>query len=261
MVTGFHDRGWVRFPVDPATLAWVQSALPAARTSVTDPAHAQWLDCEGTWFIGVDALPNDPSGCVDGQTPLAGAAIDFIEQEYGMQPLHRGQVSVIYPGYPKARRGENEAALRYRRNRDAAHVDGLKPSGPDRRRHVDEPHSWILGLPLTEASPTAAPMVVWEGSHTIMADAFGTVLAGHDPALMHQVDVTEAYQSARREVFETCPRIEVFAQPGEAYVLHRHCLHGVAPWGDDATAGPDGRMIAYFRPDMQSGVAGWIEFP
>ncbi len=187
--------------------------------------------------------------------------MNFIAQEYGLQPLHSGQVSVIYPGYPQARRGEGEAALRYRRNRDAAHVDGLKPSGPDRRRHVDEPHSWILGLPLTKASPTAAPMVVWDGSHKIMADAFREALKGHDPATMHKVDVTDAYQAARREVFETCPRVEVHAQPGEAYLLHRHCLHGVAPWGAEAAAGPDGRMIAYFRPEMPGGVAGWIESP
>ena len=255
----FHERGWTRFPVDPQVLAWVQSALPASRASVHDPAHAQWLDCEGTWFIGVDALPNDAAGCVDGQTPLAGAAMEFVAREYGVPSLHPGQVSIIYPGYPKARRGESEAALRYRRNRDAAHVDGLKPSGPDRRRHVDEPHAWILGLPLTEASPTAAPMVVWEGSHKIMARAFRDALAGHDPAVMHQVDVTDAYQAARRRVFDTCPRIEVHAQPGEAYLLHRHCLHGVAPWGGDATAGPDGRMIVYFRPEIRGGVAGWIE--
>lgn len=258
----FETRGWVRFPLDARTLAWAQSALPAARASVLDPAHAQWLDCEGTWFIGVDALPNDPSGCVDGKIPLAGSAIDFIEKTYGaMPPLHLGQVSVIYPGYPQARRGENAAALRYRRNRDAAHVDGLKPSGPDRRRHVDEPHTWILGLPLTKSSPDAAPMVVWEGSHKVMAQAFRDVLGAYDPKVMSQIDVTAAYQAARRVVFETCPRIEVHAQPGEAYLLHRHCLHGVAPWGEGATAGSDGRVIAYFRPEMQGGVAAWIESP
>lgn len=187
--------------------------------------------------------------------------MDFVAQEYGMRSLHRGQVSVIYPGYPQARRGENDVALRYRRHRDAAHVDGLKPSGSDRRRHVDEPHTWILGLPLTDTSPTAAPMVVWDGSHKIMGDAFRAVLSGRNPTLMNQVDVTETYQAARREVFETCSRVEVHAQPGEAYLLHRHCLHGVAPWGDDATAGPDGRMIAYFRPAEKRGVAGWLESP
>jgi len=38
--------------------------------------------------------------------------------------------------------------------------------------------------------------------------------------------------------------------PGEAYLVHRFALHGVAPWDEDAKAGPDGRMIAYFRPEL-----------
>ena len=187
-----------------------------------------------------------------------GQAIDFITRDLGMLPLHRGQVSVTYPGYPRPRWGEGEAAFRYRLNRGAAHVDGLKPSGPDRRRHVDEPHGWILGLPLTEAPPEAAPLILWEGSHRILGPALARAMEGHPPEDWHRVDVTEAYQAARREVFETCPRIALHARPGEAYLLHRHCLHGVAPWAEGAAAGPDGRMIAYFRPLMPGGVPTWI---
>ncbi|MDA7963327.1 hypothetical protein [Ruegeria sp.] len=261
MVAAFFDKGWVRFPHDPALAEWVAQALPAARASVTDPAHAQWHDCEGTWFIGVDALDNDAQGRVAGSDPLPGEAIGFATAQYGWVDLHKGQVSVIYPGYPRPRRGESEAAERYRRNRDAAHVDGLRPSGTDRRRHVDEPHAWILGIPLTEASAGAAPMVLWEGSHKIMGAAFRKALADVPPQDQGQTDVTDIYQAARREVFDTCPRIELPARPGEAYLLHRHCLHGVAPWADGASAGPDGRMIAYFRPECPGGVAEWIESP
>ncbi|SLN15094.1 hypothetical protein [Ruegeria meonggei] len=260
-MTAFWQKGWIKFPYDPILAGWVEHALPAARSAVTSPAFAQWLDCEGTWFIGVDALDNDPQGRVGRSDALTGQAMAFIYQHYGALPLHKGQVSVIYPAYPRPRQGENENAAQYRRNRDAAHVDGLRPTGPDRRRRVDEPHAWILGIPLTDASTEAAPMVLWEGSHKILRAAFVRALDGQPRDSLHQVDVTEIYQSARREVFESCKRIELPAKPGEAYLLHRHCLHGVAPWGDTATAGPDGRMIAYFRPECAGGVAEWIESP
>ena len=102
-------------------------------------------------------------------------------------------------------------------------------------------------------------MVLWEGSHKILRAAFERALDGHPGDALHLVDITDIYQAARREVFETCPRIELPAKPGEAYLLHRHCLHGVAPWGEGASAGPDGRMIAYFRPECAGGVAEWIE--
>ena len=261
MVDAFHQKGWVRFPHDPALEGWVAQVLPHARASVDDPAHAHWHQCEGTWFIGVDALDNDAQGRVAGAAPLSGQALEFVTRHYGRIDLHKAQVSVIYPGYPRPRLGESDAAARYRARRDAAHVDGLKPTGPDRRRYVDEPHAWILGIPLTEASADASPMVVWEGSHKILGDAFRHALSGVAQDQLGQTDVTEIYQSARRDVFETCPRIELPARPGEAYVLHRHCLHGVAPWGDGASAGPDGRMIAYFRPEMPGGVAQWLESP
>lgn len=258
-MSDFWAKGWVTFPYDPTLAEWVSHALPAALASTTDPAHAEWLDCEGTWFIGVDALPNDAWGRVGTSGPLTGQAMAFIAEHYGDLPLHKGQVSVIHPGYPRPRRGENEAATRYRRNRDAAHVDGLRPMGPDRRRRVDEPHAWILGIPLTEASADASPMVLWEGSHHILGAAFGDALKDEPPEALHEVDITDIYQAARREVFDTCPRVELPAKPGEAYLLHRHCLHGVAPWADAATAGPDGRMIAYFRPECSGGVAEWVE--
>ncbi|EEE36247.1 hypothetical protein RKLH11_80 [Rhodobacteraceae bacterium KLH11] len=257
----FHARGWVRFPYDDALVGWAEQALPAARASVTDPAFARWHDCEGTWFVGVDALDNDAQGRVAGSSALGGAAIEMAYRQFGPIDLHKGQVSVIYPGYPKPRQGESESAARYRAKRDAAHVDGLKPNGPARQRRVDEPHAWVLGIPLTEASAGAAPMVVWEGSHKILGAAFRRALKDVPQKDLARTDVTATYQAARREVFDSCPRIELPARPGEAYLLHRHCLHGVAPWADGAQAGPDGRMIAYFRPELPGGVAQWLESP
>ncbi len=261
MVEAFFERGWVKFPYDQALADWAAEVLPAAKASVCDPKHAEWHDCEGTWFIGVDALDNDAQGRVVGSSALPGAAIDFAHRHYGPIDLHKGQVSVIYPGYPKPRRGESEGAARYRARRDAAHVDGLRPMGPDRRRRIDEPHAWILGIPLTEASADAAPMVLWDGSHKILGEAFRDALRDLPKDQLASADITDIYQAARGQVFETCTRIELPARPGEAYLLHRHCLHGVAPWGADAIAGQDGRMIAYFRPELPDGVAQWLESP
>ena len=259
----YRAKGWLRFPADAGTMAWSEHARVLAQDAVADPAHAAWLDCEGTWFIGVDALPNDPAGQLADGPPLQGPAIDFITRQIGpLGALHRAQLSVIYPGYPRPRQGESTAAFGYRRNRDAAHVDGVKMFGEARRRRVEEPHAWVLGLPLNATSPDAAPLVVWEGSHEIMRAAFAAAFAGVAPEDWHAVDVTDSYSAARREVFETCPRVTVHAQPGEAYLMHRLCLHGVAPWGDDATApAGEGRMIAYFRPELADWQTRWLTDP
>lgn len=261
----FLDRGWIRFDQDTALQAWAEHARPLALQAAEDPAHAEWLDCQGTWFIGVDALPNDLSGQLAGGPPLQGAPLEFIARHFGgVADLHRAQVSVVYPGYPRPRAGENEAAFRYRSRRDAAHVDGVKMFGAARHRRVEEPHAWVLGIPLTNSPANAAPLVVWEGSHEVMRRGFARAFAGHDPQDWHLVDVTEAYKKARAEVFETCSRVCVHARPGEAYLMHRLCLHGVAAWEEMPKvekADTQGRAIAYFRPDQTSGVAAWIKDP
>ena len=258
MVTEFAARGWLRFGPDEALANWVRHALPAARKAAKDPRFSQWHECEGTWFVGLDALENDETGRIDGSGPLAGNAVNFLTEIYGpLSPLHRAQLSIVYPGYPRPRTGEGEGAFRYRQNRDAAHVDGLIPEGPLRQRRIGEPHMWILGIPLTEADANASPLVVWEGSHSIMRQGFERALVSVPKGKLGQADVTDAYQEARRYVFDHCRRITLPAQPGEAVLLHRHMLHGVAPWASDARADPDGRMIAYFRPQMKQ-VSDWL---
>ena len=259
MVESFAMRGWTQFAHDPAVEEWAARALVPARRAVADPDMARWRQCGGTWFVGLEALENDAEGRVGGSGPLPGAAAAFIRSVYGEMPeLHRAQVSVVYPGYPRPREGEGAGAFRYRQRRDAAHVDGILAVGRERRRMVREPHAWILGLPLTETSADAAPLVVWEGSHVILQAALALALAGCEPGQEGQVDVTEAYTTARRRVFASCRRVELAVRPGEAVLLHRLALHGIAPWGAQATAGPDGRMMAYFRPPMPGGVASWL---
>jgi hypothetical protein len=202
----------------------------------------------GTWFVGVDALPNAPDGSIDG-VPLAGG---WMQHVAAPQTWHAAQLSVVFPDYPQKDPAESDAAHRFRRNRDAAHVDGLLPEGAQKRRHLREPHGFIVGLPLNDVP--ASPLVVWRQSHKIMRAAFRRAFDGHDPRTWGDVDVTEVYQAARRDVFATCDRVPVIAKSGQAILIDRHLLHGVAPW-DRAIAG-DMRMIAYFRP--QIAVEDWL---
>ncbi|QIE55142.1 hypothetical protein G5B40_06560 [Pikeienuella piscinae] len=242
----FFARGWVKFPHEPALARWAAHADVAARAAEADAANARWRLCGGTWFAGVNALENDSVGRLPGGPPLTGAAIDAaLAAVGGGFAFDRAQASVIYPGYPKRGEEESEAAFRYRRHRDAAHVDGLHRVMPGRRRMVREVHGFILGLPLNEAPAGAAPFTIWEGSHRIIRSALAAVLSGVPPETWAQTDVTEAYQAARRLCFETLPRVEIAAAPGEAYLVHRLALHGVAPW----RAGGARRAVAYFRPD------------
>jgi len=261
----FLARAWCAFPHDPAMAEWAEAARPVAEETLAEPElRARWLRCGGTWFAGVHALPNDGAGAVRdrGVPPLAGAAVDFIGETLGLGGLglDRAQVSICFPGYPQPWEGESEAAFRYRRDRDAAHVDGLTRVEPGRRRRLSATHAFILGLPLTETPADAAPFIVYEGSHEIMRRTFRARLAGIEPARWGEEDITEAYHAARREAFETCPRVALHARPGEAYLVHRLALHGVAPWG--AAGGTEPRVIAYFRPELPGpDPAGWLARP
>lgn len=243
-------RGWRRIGPHPAIADWARAAHPlavAALKATDEPSR-----CGGTWAVGLDLLPNGPDGAV-GQVALPWAVL-------GLAPvaLHRAQLSTVHPGYPRPSAEETPAAFRFRQTRDSAHLDGLLPIGPQRRRMVKEPHGWILGLPLTASD--ASPLVVWEGSHLVMQAALRRALAPHPPQTWDEVDVTEPYQAARAEVFRTCARVELPGAPGEAVILHRHLIHGVAPWAEGATAPPEGRIVAYFRPLMPS-VAAWLDAP
>lgn len=254
----FQSQGFLRFPADPGMALWAAHAGPHAAAASRDPAHAHWLRCGGSWFVGVDALANDAAGRIGGGPPLEGAVMDVIREGLGLGlPLHRAQVSVCYPGYPRPSPEETDAAYRFRLRRDAAHVDGLLAEGPEKRRFLREPHAYILGIGLTVQSADAAPLTVWEGSHQLMGAAFAAAFAGHPPERWSGIDLTAAYQAARRDGFERCRRIECPLGPGEAVLLHRHLLHGVAPWGETAAGPPEGRMTVYFRP-MFEDTPDWL---
>ncbi len=257
----FFDRGWIRFPHEPQVAAWVDAARPVAQALMAEE-EAEYR-CNGTWFPGVNILPNDAAGVLPDGPPLAGTPLDFIREALELDdfPWDQAQISACLPGYPRHGAEETEAAFRFRRNRDAAHVDGLLREKPSRNRSLGETHGFVLGLPLTDAEGEASPMVVWEGSHERMRAAFEKAFHGVDPKDWPSVDVTEVYQETRRRCFEECPRVAVTARPGESYVVHRLALHGVAPWraSDEHPA----RIIAYLRPDPFPGASPdwWLSRP
>lgn len=260
--TEFFTRGWCRFGYDAELKNWIEAALDAARATLADPDQAKWLRYRGTWFAGVNALPNDAEGAVAGGGPLKGAAVEFIASELGLKDFawDAAQVSICYPGYPQPMDGESPGRARYRRERDAAHVDGLLPEGETRRRHLREHHGFILGIPMVDFDAAASPFVVWEGSHEIMRAAFAARFEGLDPRAWGEQDITDTYHAARERAFAECRRVELHARPGEAFLAHRLVLHGMAPWREGAVAGPDGRMICYFRP-APFGPAEWLRNP
>ncbi|WP_223423550.1 hypothetical protein [Tateyamaria pelophila] len=240
-----EEDGFVLFDADPRVAAWAAVARRVAEPIVSDHSmRVANLRHGKTWFVGVDVLSNDPGGRVAGVS-LSGP----WERDVPRLPQHRAQVSIIYPGYPLQDPDESDANHRFRINRCAAHVDGLLPEGPARRRYAREFHAYILGLPLNDVA--SAPTVVWRGSHRIMraalAEAVGTQAIG-------SVDLTDAYHAARRRVFEICERVPLRATPGQSYLIHRFALHGTAPW-----EGPDGpgRMVAFFRPEFPD-PADWL---
>ncbi|MEM1301995.1 MAG: hypothetical protein AAGH17_05375 [Pseudomonadota bacterium] len=243
----YRCDGFVVFDHTPEVAAWARSALKVA-DEIKDMPEMQrtWLRHQKTWFVGVDALPNAPDGSIAG-TPLTGPweALVAVPQEW-----HRAQLSIVYPGYPGCDPDESDAAHRFRHRRCAAHVDGLLPEGPDRRRYLREPHAFVLGLPLDNAQ--ASPLVVWPGSHLTMGAAFRKAAAGRD---ITRLDVTDTYQAVRRTVFDTIAPVEVMAKPGQSVLLHRHVLHGVKPWDPAWTVKE--RKVAYFRPQFDD-PAQWL---
>jgi len=251
--------GWAKFSADANIAAWVAHVAPIAAALSQNLTHrADWLRHGGTWFAGVNILANDAQGRVEQGPELGGVVVDCLTALHGPMSLDRGQISVTYPGYPAFDGQESAAAHRYRVNRAAAHVDGLLATGPERRRLVHEPHQYVLGIPLGRSNVGASPLVIWEGSHTIIRAAFKSVLDSLPLAQWGSVDLTEVYHQARKDCFEHCPRKSILAQPGECYVLHRLALHGIAPWELGAEAPPEGRIVAYFRPQTEANLNDWL---
>ena len=258
----FAQNGWAIFTPDPHIRRWANHAQRIGSDIAAEAAAKKaWLRHGATWFAGVNILPNDAQGKLPDGPALKGDAIEWLTKRYGAQTWDKAQLSIVYPNYPKQDADETNAAHRYRIVRHAAHVDGLLPIGPARRRFIKEPHSFILGLPLNEADQNASPLSVWQGSHIIMQDAFRKALAGIAPQNWPDMDITDTYHAARRKCFDECARVIIHAPPGGCYAIHRLALHGVAPWQAGAVAPLEGRMIAYFRPPFKDNLKAWLDAP
>lgn len=253
----FETRGWIALGPSEDVLAWAEAARPLALAAARASPDRR---CGGTWGPGVDGLDNAVDGSVGG-VPFP-ESLAAVLRGLGLLPdrWHRAQLSAVYPGYPRRGPEESAAAARFRRTRDAAHLDGLLPVGPQRRRMPREAHGFILGLPVTHADPGASPLVVWEGSHRDLQAALAGALRSVPPERLPETDVTELYHQTRRRIFETRCRVPLPCAPGEAVLVHRHILHGVAPWAQGSQADPNGRIIAYFRPELPGGLRDWIAF-
>ena len=251
----FLSRGWRLFDPSDTIKQWAQHAAPIARATRNDPANNHWWRLERTWFVGANCLPNGPGGQLEDGPEFPRDLADAVAGFYPGLTLDKGQVSTVFAGYPR-QADESDAAHRYRVKRDSAHVDGLH-KGADQTRRLLEFHAYVLAIPLSQSDKDASPMVLWEGSHTIMRQALAGALAQSPPERWHELDLTDIYTAARKSVFDRCARKIVHVPFGAAYMVHRHCLHGVAPWQSPATAP---RTIAYFRPEFTDR-ALWVSAP
>lgn len=231
--------GFVTFGHDPCVERWAKAAYErTVELTASNAVLDAQMRHQQTWFVGVDTLDNDLDGAVSG-VPLEGP------WDLPKLPLHRAQVSIVYAGYPIQDLDESDANHSYRINRRAAHVDGLLPVGPNKRRYAHEPHAYILGLPLNDVC--AAPTVVWKGSHHIMKRALVEAIGDQMPA---DVDITDVYQDARREVFARCEMVAINCKVGESFQLDRFALHGTECWNPSKEPVQEGRMVAFLRPEF-----------
>lgn len=260
----YEESGWIKFKYDPKLDQWLNAVSKTVFFAIHNENNKKnWLRCQGTWFAGVRILQNDSRGIVN-----QGPELDTNSSRWALKQLKvknikwdPAQVSVCYPGYPMPRQGESETAFLYRLKRDAAHVDGLHPVGKEKVRKLKEQHAFIMGIPVTLSSKKASPLVVWEGSHKITKYYFEKEFSDIDPKDWKNVDITKSYHKAREEIFGSCKRVEIYAMPGESYIIHRMALHGVAPWDGRANSGKEGRVIIYFRPEADLGRSGWLNKP
>lgn len=247
--------GVVVLPPSAGMIAWAERARALSLEGLAGLEADQWRH-GNTWCVGLDLLPNAADGSLPGGVNFSSEGMKIALQSTDLEEaaLHLAQVSLVRPGYPKQDPSESDTAHRFRKNRDAAHLDGLRPVGPDMQRQIADPHAFVLGIALTPVTVETSPLVVWKGSHRVMANALRAALKDVDPADWGRTNITAPYQAARKEVFETCERIEITADVGAEILMHRHAIHGIAPWRADE--GQD-RLVAYFRPEP-FGVVDWL---
>lgn len=258
-MSDLQTQGWCKFDHDSDLADWIAHAKPVADNVLSDETmRAQWLRSGGTWFVGVNALPNDASGALPGGNALNCAALNAAKSvSPAIDGLDRAQLSVAYPGYPQQDKDECDARYAFRVHRNGAHLDGLLKGATGTGRFFQEHHSFILGIPLGDVTGDNAPAVVWDGSHHIMAEMLRVHLGDLPVADWGRLDLQAVYAQTRRRIFETCKPLEIQAKAGQAYIIHRFALHGVRPW----RKGKRPRQVVYFRPHVASLGAAFLSDP
>jgi len=253
-----QSKGWVCLPAQPAIEAWRQQALPVALERMAAPELQQWWRYQKTWFVGVNALPNDPLGRLTDDGPEVAESLRQLLADYLHCPLasmafDQAQISACMPGYPQPNSQESDAAFAFRQQHFAAHLDGLRPMGEHRRRHLTEQHSFILGIPLTQHPPDAGPLMIWPGSHKLIQTWLQQQLQHTPPHQWQEIDLTDSYQALRWHILQHIKPQAIQVPSGGAYLLHRHAVHGQGVWPRTRLdPHQQGRIIAYFRPCLHS---------
>ena len=162
-----NSQGYYVWPWRQDIFQWSQSLLTPARQAMATPEHQHWWHHQNTWFVGVNALPNNPHGQVAKGKAMMSWLQGLLETYCLHAPLNldKGQISTCHMGYPQQDQDEPNQNYYFRKHFYAAHMDGLIPEGKQRRRYLKEYHSFILGVPLTEHDAQAAPLMVWPNSH------------------------------------------------------------------------------------------------
>ena len=249
----FDTHGWAAVSCDAQMLNWTRLAKEITMQKLDSISSKKGqLRCGGTWFVGVNFLNNDPSGRLN-NISFKGDAVKAITTRYGelFFGWDEAQISICYEGYPRQDENEPPGAFEYRKNRFGAHIDGILPVGEAKRRFAREFHAFIFGVPLVDCNEHTSPVVVWEGSHHIIREYISKALSNIPVNRWKNEDITEIYNSARREVFFKCKQKTILVPLGGSYIMHRFTLHGIMPWREKEKLKECGRMIAYFRPTFK----------
>ncbi len=155
---------------------------------------------------GCRRTPQRRDGAVPGGPPFLARPMEFIKNDLRFAPpLHRAQVSVCYPGYPRTSPDETPAAFGFRLNRDASpcrRASGGRPGSPPLPERAA---AYIWGFRSRKPVRMPRRWSLWQGSHRHMGKVFTEALANKAQAEWPGIDLTEAYQAARREVFASLP--------------------------------------------------------
>ncbi len=256
----YCNKGYCRFARDERLVSWIDSISSAAEAILADPAHSHWWRCGGTWFAGVNILDNDAQGKYRDSLPLQGAAFDFMQSHIlphipRCNILDRAQISVCTFGYPQKDSNDNdEIGYNFRKNRDAAHLDGLLKE--NNLRFLREYHGYILGIGLNDVDEDSAPVVIYEKSHLYIKEWLSSHFKNTNEP-WDNIDLTESYKTIRHEILQSCKRICLPLKKGEALLLHRFSIHGTSPWLSSATIP---RKLAFFRP-ITTNRKKWLQAP